>query len=487
MPLLLALTRPGRGALVGRPHPALLGLLSGGLWFFGTLYWTADVLAIFGGVNAALSWLLCGLLVAYLAIYPAAFAWITARVVQAAGLPALALAPFIWVSTEWVRGTLFSGFPWVLLGYSQSGVPAVIQTASLVSVHGVSALIVLAGVAVVWVWREGRAAVWRAGVALALVVACVAWGAYRVAEGSLMTAGEPVRVGIVQGNIPQDQKWDPAYRDDILGRYLRLTQEVVQRGATLVLWPESSTPFFFGRDQARTDAIRAAVHDAGIHLVVGSDDVAPEGAPYYNAAFMIGPRGATEAVYHKMQLVPFGEYIPMRRLLFFAQPLVEGVADFAPGREMTVLPVGDRRLSVAVCYEVVFPWHGLLAARTGSELLTTITNDAWYGTTSAPYQHFEQARVRAVETGRYLVRAANTGISAVIDPYGRVVEKTDLFETGTLVADVRWLTTRTVYLRVGDSFVHACLVLTGLAVFISIRFHRGVQRDSDSRRRTPAV
>lgn len=487
VPLLLALTRSGGRPHERRRHPALLGLLTGGLWFFGTLYWTADVLAIFGGVNAVLSWLLCGLLVAYLALYPAAFAWITARVVQAAGLRALALAPCIWVGTEWVRGTLFSGFPWVLLGYSQSGVASVIQTASLLSVHGVSALIVLAGVAVVWLWQEGRRALWRSGLSLALVLACVAWGAYRVAEGSLTTTGEPVRVGIVQGNVPQEQKWDPAYRDDILGRYLRLTQDVVRRGATLVLWPESSTPFFLGRDQARTEAIRAAVHDAGIHLVVGSDDVAPEGAPHYNAAFMIGPNGATDAVYHKMQLVPFGEYIPMRRLLFFAQPLVEGVADFAPGEEMTLLPVGERRLSVAVCYEVVFPWHGLLAARTGSQLLTTITNDAWYGTTSAPYQHFEQARVRAVETGRYLVRAANTGISAVIDPYGRVVTRTALFETATIVADVRWRTTPTVYLRIGDSFVYACLVITGLAIVISVRTNRGAPRDSHSRRRTPPL
>lgn len=466
MPLLVAITRrerePRRAV-----HPGLLGLLAGGVWFLGTLYWTADVLAIFGGVNAALSWLLCLLLVAYLALYPAAFAWLTARVVQQAGTPALLLAPFIWVATEWVRGTLFSGFPWVSLGYSQAGVLPVIQIASVLSVHGVSALVVLVAVAITWVVRDGwRAGRLPAGALLGLVAVAVAWGAWRVADGSRLRTGTPLRVGLVQGNIPQDQKWDPAYRDDIIGRYLRMTREVAAQGATVVLWPESSMPFLFARDEVRAQAVRALVHDAGIHLVVGSDDVAPAGAPYYNAAFMVDPTGQTTGVYHKMQLVPFGEYIPMRDLLFFAQPLVERVADFAPGAEMSLLPVGEHALSVAICYEVVFPWHGRLAAQAGSGLLTTITNDAWYGTTSAPYQHFEQARVRAVETGRYLVRAANTGISAVVDPYGRVVARTALFETTTLVADVRWQTAPTAYLRLGDSFVYASLVVATLSLVL---------------------
>lgn len=470
VPLLLAITRPSAAVRRERPHPAQLGLLAGSVWFFGTLYWTADVLAVFGGLNAALSWVLCLLLVAYLALYPAAFAWGTARLVRAFGLPGLALTPFVWVATEWVRGTLFSGFPWVLLGYSQAGVAPVVQTASIASVHGVSVLIVLVNVSLVWLWRDGWRRAWRpAGLCLLAVSACIGWGAARVAEGALVTEGTPVRVGIVQGNVPQDRKWDPAYRDDILGRYLQMTREAAAQGATVVVWPESSTPFFFGRDQARTDAVRAVAYESGVHLVFGSDDAAPAGAPLYNAAFLIDAAGQTAGVYHKMQLVPFGEYIPMRRLLFFAQPLVEGIADFAPGDAMTLLPVDGHRLSVAVCYEVVFPWHGLLAARAGSELLTTITNDAWYGTTSAPHQHFEQARVRAVETGRYLVRSANTGISAIVDPYGRVIARTGLFETTTLVGDVRWRNAPTVYMRIGDSFVYACLAITVLALGLTFR------------------
>ncbi len=156
-------------------------------------------------------------------------------------------------------------------------------------------------------------------------------------------------------------------------------------------------------------------------------------------------RGEIRGSYRKMQLVPFGEYIPVRWLLFFAQPLVEGFSDFSAGQQLTLLPVGDHRLSVAVCYEAVFPWLSRRAVRQGSQLLATITNDAWYGTSAAPYQHFQQARVRAVETGRYLVRAANTGISGVVDPYGRVQVQSPLFETGTWTGEVRWLDGATSY------------------------------------------
>src|SRR5690606_14313183 len=163
------------------------------------------------------------------------------------------------------------------LGYSQTDVLPVMQTASLFSVHGVSALIVLVAVACTWIVRDGLRAAWRPAVVIAAVVAAfTGWGAWRMSHDTLTRSGTPLRVGIVQGNIPQDRKWDPTYRDTILGRYLRLTREVAAEGATLVLWPESSTPFFFGRDQTGTEAVRAVAHDTGIHLVVGSDDARSE-------------------------------------------------------------------------------------------------------------------------------------------------------------------------------------------------------------------
>ena len=175
-------------------------------------------------------------------------------------------------------------------------------------------------------------------------------------------------------------------------------------------------------------------------IVFGSDEVIGP-TEFYNSAFVMDATGEIRGSYRKMQLVPFGEYIPMRTLLFFAQPLVEGFSDFSAGQQLTLLPVGGHRMSVAVCYEAVFPWLARRAVRQGSQLLATITNDAWYGLSAAPYQHFQQARFAPWRRGRTSARG-NTGISAVVDPYGRVVVQSPLFETGTWMGEVRWLDPR---------------------------------------------
>jgi apolipoprotein N-acyltransferase len=184
----------------------------------------------------------------------------------------------------------------------------------------------------------------------------------------------------------------------------------------------------------------------------------------YNAALLLRPDGQVGGTYRKMHLVPFGEYVPLKRLLFFVAPLVRAVSDFSAGDRPALLPVGDHRASAAICYEVVYPALIRRFVREGSELITTITNDAWFGRSSAAYQHFEQACIRAIEQGRYLVRAANTGISGVVDPYGRVLDRTNLFETSTVVREVRFLQGRTLYNRIGDAVAYACLAITALAL-----------------------
>jgi apolipoprotein N-acyltransferase len=460
-PLCLAVARTARRPAPRGPRPFLLGLVTGMVAFAGTVAWTSDVLAIFGGLNAAVAWGLAGLLIAYLAVYPALFSLALTTALARGGVPALAVAPLLWVATEWLRGTLFTGFPWVLLGYSQSDVVAPLQVASVVGIYGLSALVACPSAALALVMtpdpHRSRARLPAAALLVALPIAGSAWGAWRVAQETLLQ-GPTVRVALIQGNVPQGQKWDPAYRDDILTRYLALTRNAARQNVDLVIWPESSTPFVFGRDAIRTEAMRAALQEAQVPVVFGSDEViGPK--EFYNAALLMDGSGEIRGSYRKMQLVPFGEYIPVRWLLFFAQPLVEGFSDFSAGQQLTLLPLGGHRLSVAVCYEAVFPWLSRKAVRQGSQLLATITNDAWYGTSAAPYQHFQQARVRAVETGRYLVRAANTGISAVVDPYGRVQVQSPLFQTGTWTGDVRWLDGTTPYVRIGDAVAWACMLV----------------------------
>jgi len=201
-------------------------------------------------------------------------------------------------------------------------------------------------------------------------------------------------------------------------------------------------------------------------LLLGSDETERGEHPHsYNSAFMLDTAGATAAVYRKIHLVPFGEYVPFQRLLFFVGPLVEAVSAFSAGTRVTMLPVDGHMVSTAICYEVTYPSLAREAVRQGSEMLTTITNDAWYGESSAAFQHFEMAMMRAIEQGRYLVRSANTGISGIVDPYGRVLIRTSLFETVAVVGEARFVQTTTVYARIGDlaAYVSAAVVVLALA------------------------
>lgn len=460
VPLLLALCDV---RAVGRAFR--LGLVTGLVHFAGTIYWIGAVMAGYGGLPWPVAYLVLGLLVAYLALFPACFAAGMVLIVRRNGPGGLFAAPAVWVTTELGRIHLFGGFPWELLGYSQAAVLPVAQVASLAGVLGVSALVVLVGAAVTYALRTPPRR-WLPLAAVGVVLlASVAFGAWRLRDGMLVTAGAPLRVAALQGNVAQDEKWDARRSNDILAGYLGQTRRAAADGAALVVWPEAATPFAFELD-ARAAEVRTAARETGAHLLVGSTLIEP--APdyrYYNAAFLIEPSGATGGVYRKQRLVPFGEYVPLREALFFVSPLVEGVAGFSAGPGPRTLPVGGTEVGTAICYEIIYPALVRDLVRAGSELLVTITNDAWYGRSAAPYQHFQQASMRAVEQGRYLVRAANTGISGIFDPYGRALFRTALFEPAVVVGEVRLLDGLTVYGRIGDAPAYAGGVVTALLLW----------------------
>jgi apolipoprotein N-acyltransferase len=263
-----------------------------------------------------------------------------------------------------------------------------------------------------------------------------------------------------------------------MDRYIEMTREAIGRGARFVLWPESATPAPYETDLPRAERVRRLAREGHITLLIGSDQVEPvrpvaQAKPpsprYYNAAYLIRPDGTTAAIYRKIHLVPFGEYVPFSRLLFFVGPLVEAVSDFTPGTEAVLLPVAGHVASTAICYEVIYSSLIRAFVTHGSELLTTITNDAWYGRSSAAYQHWEQASLRAIEEGRYLARAANTGISGFVDPYGRVMQRSNMFESAVMAEDLRFLTGRTIYSRIGDVVGWLSVALTGAALLASRR------------------
>jgi len=449
------------------------GLVTGVVHFAGTIYWIPGVMAEFGGLPVPVAWGVHALLVAYLGLFPALFVsviwWFHRRV----GSVALLFTPAVWVTSELGRVYLFTGFPWELLGYSQAQVLWVAQLASVVGVLGVSVLVAgVNGALAFLVVDRRRSPRWIvAALTVAVLTLSLGFGAWRVRSGALLDAGVPLRVAAVQGNIAQSEKWDPASRDEILEKYLIYTRRASGEGAHLVVWPEAATPFAFGLDPDSA-LIREVARGLRIHLLFGTTHVVWEEdeAKYYNSAVLLNPDGETAGMYHKQHLVPFGEYVPLRQALFFVSPLVENVGGFTAGTEPTTLLMDEYPIGAAVCYEIIYPGlvRGLVSG--GSRLLTTVTNDAWYGRTAAPYQHFQQARMRAIEEGRYLVRAANTGISGVVDPYGRVVVESGLFEDDVVVADVRLLEDLTPYARYGDVLAFACGLLTlGMVAFAGRR------------------
>jgi apolipoprotein N-acyltransferase len=450
----------------GPLRPFLMGLLAGVTSFVGTIYWTGSVMRQYGDLSSAVAVLLMGALAAYLALYPALFALMIDRLVGRMGVGGLCLAPAVWVTTELGRSYLFTGFPWELLGYSQATVLPVAQVASLFGVYGLSALVALVGTSLVLlVFDRTSTRWWMAGVAVVAVLASVVWGSARMRDNALTREGTPLRVGLIQGNVEQDEKWDRDRASGILQSYLALSRQAASRGARFIVWPESALPFFFEDDPLAGDSVRRLAFETRTFILFGSDQIERTVPPrYFNAAFLMDPDGTVAAVYRKVHLVPFGEYVPVRRLLFFAAPLVQNVSDFSEGDRIVMLPVAGHLASTAICYEVVYPNLARDAVRSGSQLLTTITNDAWFGRSSAAWQHFEMASLRAIEQQRYLVRAANTGVSGIVDPYGRVLERSRLFEQTVLVGEVRFLSGLSVYARIGDVFAYACALATLVAL-----------------------
>jgi apolipoprotein N-acyltransferase len=492
-PLLVVAWDCGRASTLRRAF--LLGWAAGVAYFALALYWLVGVMTRYGGLSTPVAVFVGALLVAYLALFVGAAAWIVAAAEPTFGTRALLLAPAAWVTGELGRTYVWSGFPWALLGYSQVTVLPIAQTASLVGVYGLSMLLAMTSGTIAYALVARRRRFLPLACVVALIAALGAWGGWRIRDGALTRAGTPIRVGVVQGNISQDEKWAGALQAAIMNRYIGLSRAALAENARFVLWPESSLPFYFELDPPGVEPIRRLAREGHAAFLIGSDQVEQvrfvAGQPppeqrerYYNAAFLVKPDGLTGAVYRKMHLVPFGEYVPLKKLLFFVGPLVEAVSDFSPGDTPAPLPVAGHVASTAICYEVVYPQLIAGFVDRGSELLTTITNDAWFGTSSAAYQHWDQAAMRSIEQGRYLARAANTGLSGFVDPYGRVLSRTTLFEPAVQVRELRFIKERTVYGGIGDSVAYAGLVMAiVMAAGSAARGSRRTPRRSPPRER----
>jgi apolipoprotein N-acyltransferase len=467
-PLLISLSdRRGLAA-------AARGYATGAISAIGLLYWTALVTRQYGGLTLGVSVLIALLLAMAVALFSALFAWMLAVWHRAWGATALLLSPLAWVTIEILRTHTFFQFPWCLLGYSQHDNLPVVQIAAHAAVYGVSFIVALSSAVIAYAAVERR----RTRMTLALtglavtLLACWALGFLRMR--SHPSAPKQIRVGLIQASIPQDEKWSPAHAWRNIGLHEQLTRRAASGGARLVVWPESAVPFYYDWTPAVAQRLNDLSREQSVWLLFGNDDIENDEVlgKVYVGAKMLDPQGRLALRYHKMHLVPFGEYVPLAAILerLGVEKLVEEVGAFMPGREPRVGLLEGHRVATTICYETIFPDLVRRFTANGAELLVNVTNDGWYGRTSAPYQHFAMARFRAVENGRYLLRAANTGISAIIDPYGRVLARTTLFERTALVGAADFSGETTFYASHGDVFAWGCFIAAaGLTVMSLLR------------------
>lgn len=461
---------------------AKVGFAAGLVHYLSLIYWVAYTMRTYGYLPWAVCIAILLLFAGVLSLYPALFGGLIA------GLPvrpatALVFYPALWVTLEFGRATMLTGFPWAFLGHSQYRALHIIQISDIFGVYGISALLVAVNTALVLVYRalrergRSRPAVSPKVAAAAVIVAAgltaATWmyGTVRTDEvEGWSRAADTMTTAVVQGNIPQAVKWDPLFQRSTVHKYLQLSRGTLAENPELIVWPETALPFYFRRDAQLTAEVVAGVRDLGVYVLLGSPayESGPEGRRYYNSAYLIAPDGGVRGRYDKVHLVPFGEYVPLKRWLPFLGTLVAQVGDFTGGKIGDTLLMKQTSLGVLICYESIFPYISRAAAANGAELLVNITNDAWYGRSSAPYQHFSLAVFRAVENRRALVRAANTGISGFIDPVGRIHNATALFEDDAVVRPVPLLRQTTAYTRHGDRFAKACVLAAGLFTFVQI-------------------
>jgi apolipoprotein N-acyltransferase len=464
VPLLLSL----RGA--SRRTGFLLGQLAGTIQGVWLLSWVADVLLTFGGASGVSALLLTLALSIAFGLFLGAFGALQAHAGGAFGLRALLLAPFLFVTCEFLREHLLFGFPWCLLGYSQVDFPEFVQIAAYTAVHGVSFLLASASAGIAHALSSPSAFERRVGITLPalLISMAMAFGHGRLQQP--LQGDAAFAVGVIQASIPQEQKWDAALLQSNIERHLALSREASSRQARLIVWPESAIAYELDLYPEVRKQIAGFTSAEGVFLLTGNDDRERDAGGTvrsYVGAKLVTPGGDITMRYHKMRLVPFGEYLPVPSFVSSFLPvarLVENVSDFTPGRTPITGEVLGVPVSVFICYEAIFPSLVRRFSMNGARVLFNVTNDGWYGTSAAPYQHYAMARFRAVENRRFLVRAANTGISAIIDPFGREIARTELMEKRALVGDVRAISELTFYARHGDVFAWSVAALSTLSM-----------------------
>jgi apolipoprotein N-acyltransferase len=458
----------------------LLAYLTGVLFWAGTIYWLVHV-TLLGTIILVLY------LALYFGIFGLAFPYLLSTNYYLLSIPSA------WVLLEYIRSYLFTGFPWALLGYSQYNVLPAIQIADITGVWGVSFLVMMVNVFVYQVignrsWvigggieKEGK----KPGILLPvlLVVFCLGYGFLRLyLPPTTYHLSPAIKVSVIQGNIPQELKWEPKAMGYILNKYTRLTEEAAKAGPDLIVWPEAASPGLLGEDEWVFENIYSLAKKVGLPLLLGA--VMREKDIYFNSALLVDKNGQIAGRYDKIHLVPFGEYIPLKEFFPFLETVVP-IGDINAGKDYTIFQIGNRkpetgnRFAVLICFEDLFPELSREFVKRGARFLVNITNDAWYKKSTAPYQHLQASVFRAVENRVPLVRAANTGISGFIAPTGKIISlvgdqaKRNIFVDGFDTRQISLSKGGTgFYTRLGDAFIPVCLIFILYGIILQFKKKR---------------
>jgi apolipoprotein N-acyltransferase len=448
---------------------ALFGFITGMIFYTWGLYWINNTLIHYGNLAPVISFMVLGLLACYLSFYTALFCYLIKRVCKENKVLFFLFAPVLWTSLEYIRSTHPEyGFSWLGLGYSQFQTLPVIQMAEVTGVYGISWLIVLvnSGIYLAWkTWREPDSTAARF-LSVTGLIFLFCWGYGSVAMKHYPPEkSPPLTVGLVQGNVEQFMKWNPVYQEHVMDKYQNLTLEAAKSKPQLIIWPETSMPFYYSHSPAGTQFVQDLARQIQTPILFGSPyrENKKGRTIHYNSAFLVSAKGDTQYRYDKIHLVPFGEFVPLRKLLFFVEKLVEMIGDFGRGEKAGVFNVAGYQAGVSICYELIFPDLIRQAVKNGAQFLINITNDAWFGNSPASYQHMSMGALRAVENRVPIVRAANTGISGTLEADGSLRDETELFVEAAQITQISprqgMLTFYTAY---GDVFSWLCLSLTFL-------------------------
>jgi apolipoprotein N-acyltransferase len=445
-----------------------LGMITGLAHYLTLLYWAIYAVNTYGELGIVASTGVLFLLCLYLSLYPAVFA-VLASLFKKRKFVALGIA-VIWASLEYVRAVLITGFPWCLLGYSQFNHPMLIQIADVTGVYGISFLIAAVN-ALIYLLMFNRSRltgkkdfIIETSTVVILILVCLVYGYHRLAGVDTNDKGtKSLQVSIIQGNIDQSVKWDTDFMKESMDKYLAMTRSASRLKPGLIIWPETAAPFFFQDNTDSSQDLLNAAKESGAWIIFGTPAYEREDilfVNYYNRAYLASPEGTIEGYYDKVHLVTFVEYVPFSNILPFIHRLVTAAGDFSSGTQSGLLKTSNGTAGALICYEAIFPELSRKEVQGGADFLVVLSNDAWFGRTSAPYQLMIMSAFRAVENRRPLIRATNTGFSGFVDPRGRIVYEGDLFSAEVLTKPVRTDCKEiTFYTKFGDVFMYGLLTI----------------------------